>query len=63
MLPRYVEKVVENVIIEEKNQGCYKKCDTCFVELKDDNYIKIKEFVGDVLMKVEEKIEVFDNIQ
>ena len=63
MLLHYVEEVVENVIIEEKSQGCYKKCDKCFVESKDDNFIKkkIKEVVGDVIKGVEEKIELFDS--
>ena len=42
MLRYYVEEVVENVIIEEKNQGCYKKCNKSFSELKVDNYIKNK---------------------
>ena len=31
MLPHYVEDVIENIVIEEKNQGCYEKCNKGFV--------------------------------
>ena len=44
MLPHYVENLVEN--IKEKNQECYKKCDKCFVEFKDEKNNKNKRICG-----------------
>ena len=61
MLPHYVGADVVEEEERDQTEIRYGKCKKGFVEMDHDNYMKMKDFVEDVITRVEEKVELFDD--